>query len=142
MLFYRLSNPYSHFEENKVEIRFWVGQWTKNEKNLRTKYSLNQIASREEIMRVLADLDFIYIRASYDVEFVESSILDVRMDTIAYVDSPNLPDAVFVEKCSCPEGYVGNSCEVRYCNRISISHLKITSSIISGLWFTIHSTSR
>ncbi|XP_074597949.1 basement membrane-specific heparan sulfate proteoglycan core protein-like isoform X2 [Brevipalpus obovatus] len=111
LLFHRLSNLYSNFEDNKVEIRFWVGQWTKNEKNLRTKYSLNQIASREEIMRVLADLDYIYIRASYDVEFVESSILDTRMDTIAYLDSPNLPDAVFVEKCSCPEGYVGNSCE-------------------------------
>lgn len=39
------------------------------------------------------------------------SILNFRMDSASLAD-PSAPQAVYVEKCSCPQGYTGNSCEV------------------------------
>lgn len=35
------------------------------------------------------------------------------MDSASLAD-PSAAQAVYVEKCSCPQGYTGNSCEVTY----------------------------
>lgn len=116
-MFHRLKTNYPRGgEEIQVEARFWEGLWSKNERNLHVNYSLNQIASREEILKVLANLDRIYIRASYDEVFLDSSLIHLRMDSAAHRDLSNLQDAYFVEKCACPEGYDGNSCEVNVRN--------------------------
>ncbi|XP_053203113.1 basement membrane-specific heparan sulfate proteoglycan core protein-like isoform X2 [Panonychus citri] len=110
-LYYDVIDGHSSIEDNKVELRFWENLWTKGESNLRKRWSKRQLANRADIMQVLANIDYIYIRASYDEVFLESSILNLRMETSSYRNSSDSDDAFFVEKCSCPEGYLGNSCE-------------------------------
>ncbi|XP_022788382.1 mucin-2-like [Stylophora pistillata] len=74
-------------------------------------------ASRESFMRVLSDVQGIFIRASYDHRrstLVESvSIKDVSLDVGSQEDAGH-GKALLVEKCECAEGYDGLSCE--YCS--------------------------
>lgn len=67
-------------------------------------------ATREHLMMVLADLDDILIRASYDTEMRSSSISGVRME-IAVPQYTGLTQAFEVEQCQCPAGYHGLSCQ-------------------------------
>lgn len=67
-------------------------------------------ATREHLMMVLADLDDILIRASYDTEMRSSSISGVRME-IAVPQYTGLAQAFEVEQCQCPAGYHGLSCQ-------------------------------
>ncbi|XP_073669042.1 basement membrane-specific heparan sulfate proteoglycan core protein isoform X7 [Paramisgurnus dabryanus] len=67
-------------------------------------------ATREHLMMVLADLDDILIRASYDTEIRSSSISGVRME-IAVPQYTVLAQAFEVEQCQCPAGYHGLSCQ-------------------------------
>lgn len=62
-------------------------------------------------MMVLADLDDILIRASYDTEMRSSSISGVRME-VAVPQYTGLAQALEVEQCQCPPGYRGLSCQV------------------------------
>ncbi|XP_015786511.1 basement membrane-specific heparan sulfate proteoglycan core protein-like isoform X2 [Tetranychus urticae] len=110
-LYYDVIDGHSSIEDNKVELRFWENLWTKGEVNLRKKWSKRHLANRADIMQVLANIDYFYVRASYDEVFLESSILNLRMDTGSYRNSSDLETGVYIEKCSCPEGYEGNSCE-------------------------------
>ncbi|CAN7986822.1 unnamed protein product [Ixodes hexagonus] len=61
-------------------------------------------------MLALQNVEGIFIRASFDEELAESSIQNLEMDSASY-SSPKNPPATFVEQCSCPTGYTGNSCE-------------------------------
>nr|XP_055043669.1 basement membrane-specific heparan sulfate proteoglycan core protein isoform X17 [Misgurnus anguillicaudatus] len=67
-------------------------------------------ATREHLMMLLADLDDILIRASYDTEMRSSSISGVRME-IAVPQYTGLARAFEVEQCQCPPGYHGLSCQ-------------------------------
>ncbi|XP_022668849.1 basement membrane-specific heparan sulfate proteoglycan core protein-like isoform X5 [Varroa destructor] len=67
-------------------------------------------ALREDIMTVLADLNGIYIRAGYTIELLQASIRKVELDSASY-SNPQGVIAVLVEQCTCPQGYVGHSCE-------------------------------
>ena len=68
--------------------------------------------SREEFMTILRDLKKIYIRASY----FDESMLTVLSDVILALadedtDNYNLYQELGAEKCSCPPGYDGLSCQ-------------------------------
>lgn len=67
-------------------------------------------ASRADLLSVLSNLKSILIRATlYDI-VRETSISDVTLDTaVAEASGEN---AESVEKCRCPSGYSGTSCEV------------------------------
>lgn len=69
-------------------------------------------ATREQLMIILRDLNAIYIRATYWEGTVISQLSDVHL-TMADddVENYNLYEELSVERCHCPPGYVGNSCE-------------------------------
>lgn len=68
--------------------------------------------TREQIMHVLKDLQAIYIRAAYWDDTTMSRLSDVELQMADDdVDDVNLLEELSVEKCHCPAGYIGNSCE-------------------------------
>lgn len=68
--------------------------------------------TREQFMMVLRDLEAIYIRASYWEQGLETTLSDVYL-TLAEEDpdNPRLYEELAVERCECPPGYSGLSCE-------------------------------
>ncbi|XP_054720927.1 basement membrane-specific heparan sulfate proteoglycan core protein-like [Uloborus diversus] len=109
-LYHVLKQPYGPQRDNNAEVRFWEGEWHKNEAQGRGDVPVIDVTTRQDIMMVLQNVEAFYIRASYDEEMIQSSILNLQMDSASLAD-PSAPQAVYVEKCSCPQGYTGNSCE-------------------------------
>lgn len=68
--------------------------------------------SREQFMHILNNLNSIYIRATYWDETSISQLSDVYL-VMADEDEDNFDtyEELSVEKCQCPPGYIGNSCE-------------------------------
>ncbi|SPP85142.1 laminin subunit alpha [Drosophila guanche] len=68
--------------------------------------------SRADFMMVLRDLKAIYIRANYWEQTLITQISDVYL-SLADEDADGTAEYQFlaVERCSCPPGYVGHSCE-------------------------------
>ncbi|CAL1682411.1 unnamed protein product [Lasius platythorax] len=91
--------------ETEESVRFFYGDWYKQQGRSEV------LASREEIMMTLANVDNILIKVKYD----DSPQLDVRLTNIVVdtADARNtgLGSASFVEECQCPTGYTGLSCE-------------------------------
>lgn len=96
--------------ETNVEVRFWVGEWHRDD-----QYSeippLFEDTTREDIMIVLQNIENILIKASYDANMLESSILNIEMESAQISNDSDLSRSAYVEQCSCPEGYTGSSCE-------------------------------
>lgn len=67
-------------------------------------------ASRADLITALSNLQSILIRATLNDFVYETSISDVTLDT-ARSEKSEL-EASDVEKCRCPSGYSGTSCEV------------------------------
>ncbi|XP_077268130.1 wing blister isoform X1 [Temnothorax americanus] len=65
--------------------------------------------TRTQMMRVLADLKYLMIRARYHTEQIEGS-LQFAILTVGEL-SPDGETDNLVEMCECPEGYTGTSCE-------------------------------
>ncbi|KAH9504452.1 hypothetical protein Btru_063679 [Bulinus truncatus] len=69
----------------------------------------SQVPSRETFLTVLADLSAILIRATYHQSIQSVTLRDLRMDiavpTVGIVAAPE------VERCTCPDGYSGLSCQ-------------------------------
>ncbi|CAN7987967.1 unnamed protein product, partial [Ixodes pacificus] len=105
-LYHTLRQSYGPLRDNAVEVQFWEGEWHKADRQSRGP----DTATREDIMMVLQNIEGIFVRASFDDELAESSIQNLEMDSASY-SSPKNPPATFVEQCSCPTGYTGNSCE-------------------------------
>ncbi|UYV67717.1 HSPG2 [Cordylochernes scorpioides] len=110
-LYHVLKQPYGPNRDNLVKIRFWEGEWHKDEGQARGEAPLVDITTRQDILEVLRNVKAIYIRATYDEELVESSILNLKMDTAVRGGAQPGTQAIFVEKCTCPQGYTGTSCE-------------------------------
>lgn len=68
--------------------------------------------TRDQFMHVLHELNAIYIRANYWDETLSTQLSDVNL-VMADDDEDNygLYEELSVERCQCPQGYVGNSCE-------------------------------
>ncbi len=69
------------------------------------------VVTREDMMRVLSNLQTIEIRATYSYSMAYTSLSNVVMDT-AVPHSNGQDQPKDVEECRCPEGHVGTSCEV------------------------------
>ncbi|XP_066593540.1 basement membrane-specific heparan sulfate proteoglycan core protein [Prorops nasuta] len=99
------GNQLSSDHESTESVRFFYGDWYK------VQGRSEILASREDIMMTLANVDNILIKAKYD----DSPQLDIRINNIILdtADSRNtgLGSANFVEECECPTGYTGLSCE-------------------------------
>lgn len=68
--------------------------------------------TREQFMNVLSSLNAIYIRATYWDRTIITYLYDVNL-TMADEDdeNPDFYETLSVEKCQCPPGYTGLSCE-------------------------------
>ncbi|XP_032309278.1 basement membrane-specific heparan sulfate proteoglycan core protein isoform X10 [Drosophila ananassae] len=89
-------------QSNKISIPFVPGGWQKPD---------GRRATREEIMMVLANVDNILIRLGYlDSTAREVELINIVLDSAGTADK-GLGSVALVEKCSCPPGYVGDSCE-------------------------------
>uniref|UniRef100_A0A1A9VWV6 Basement membrane-specific heparan sulfate proteoglycan core protein n=1 Tax=Glossina austeni TaxID=7395 RepID=A0A1A9VWV6_GLOAU len=87
---------------NKMEVQFTPGTWKKPD---------GRLATREEIMMILANVDNLLIRLSY----IEATEREVELTNIlmnsAGAHDHGLGQASLVEQCQCPNGYAGDSCE-------------------------------
>ncbi|XP_065079146.1 basement membrane-specific heparan sulfate proteoglycan core protein isoform X5 [Ochlerotatus camptorhynchus] len=102
VLLYNHNAPFYPDERNQVTASFLPGVWRKED---------GTMASREDIMMVLANVESLLIKMLY-VEGVERNIelLDISMDSAAN-QNLGLGSATLVEECRCPPGYRGLSCE-------------------------------
>lgn len=96
---YRSPNRIDEGVRNSVSVSFEPDQW----------YTIDQrLASREEIMMTLANVENVLIRLQYiDTVQREVELLNIVMDSAGSVDR-GLGSASLVEECSCPAGYSGN----------------------------------
>lgn len=111
-LYHYVKSGYNSKADTHIKIRFWEGEWHKSDMNARSEIPpLFDATTREDIMIALQNIDYIYIKATYDEQMIDSSILNVQIDSTALTNTSTAEQAVFVEKCLCPEGYLGSSCE-------------------------------
>ncbi|XP_022089419.1 laminin subunit alpha-like isoform X2 [Acanthaster planci] len=78
------------------------------EDNFQYSFSARTV-TREDMMMVLAGITSIQIRAQYYNKILDASLSDVSLD-VTRKDAIGSP-AYQVERCSCPSGYTGLSCE-------------------------------
>lgn len=99
----RFFAPTSHDVDRPTE-----GKWTHD------RDGHERGVSREDLMMVLQNLEDIMVRATYDVNMINTNLLKVELEYgTAESDKWVWPNhrATWVEKCNCPEGYTGTSCE-------------------------------
>ncbi len=111
-LYHYVKAGYNPNAETPIRIRFWEGEWHKNDLNARSEIPpLFDATTREDIMIALQNIDYIYIKATYDEQLLDTSLLNLELDTAVLTNVSSTEQAVYVEKCTCPEGYLGSSCE-------------------------------
>jgi hypothetical protein len=71
----------------------------------------NRIATREDLLGILSDLQYILVRATFTENMHSTFIKDISLDDAVKHFTPN-GLVVEVEECKCPESYSGLSCEV------------------------------
>uniref|UniRef100_A0AAY4DVF4 Laminin subunit alpha 2 n=1 Tax=Denticeps clupeoides TaxID=299321 RepID=A0AAY4DVF4_9TELE len=94
-----------------------IGQLTRHEINMiesEWKHSDNRAMTREDFMDVLFYVEYVLIKASHGNMMRQSRISEIALE----VAEEGRPSALSVrahqiEKCNCPLGYSGLSCEVR-----------------------------
>ncbi|XP_057651716.1 basement membrane-specific heparan sulfate proteoglycan core protein-like isoform X28 [Diorhabda carinulata] len=87
-----------------------------------------QIADRAHLLMVLADLEAIYIKATYFTNTQESSLISVSLDIATEQNTGSNQRAVEVEQCHCREGYTGLSCE-----NCDVGYTRTPSGLYLGL---------
>ncbi|XP_040085468.1 basement membrane-specific heparan sulfate proteoglycan core protein isoform X3 [Oryx dammah] len=69
-----------------------------------------QPATREHLLMALADLDELLVRATFSSMPLAASISGVSLE-VARPGPSEGPQALEVEECRCPPGYIGSSCQ-------------------------------
>ncbi|KAJ1522549.1 hypothetical protein ONE63_001735 [Megalurothrips usitatus] len=107
------ANSSSPGQEVERTIRFFYGEWYRRLSSNRGSTSDRDVlASREEIMMALADVNNLLIKTRYiDGALLDTSLTNILMDS-AGIRNVGQGKASFVEECQCPAGYSGLSCEV------------------------------
>jgi hypothetical protein len=73
----------------------------------------SRLATREDILFVLANVDKILLRATFAGENMRSTTLRTVTLEQAALTTPRPTDFTLqIEDCACPIGYTGHSCEV------------------------------
>lgn len=94
-----------HTDEATSEVRLVESEWQSTDRNNGLRP-----ASRADLLTVLSDLQSILVRATLREEVSLAYISDILLDTA--VQQQTAVPADNVEKCHCPAGYRGTSCEV------------------------------
>ncbi|XP_052124491.1 basement membrane-specific heparan sulfate proteoglycan core protein isoform X6 [Frankliniella occidentalis] len=113
ILVHNASASSSPGQEIERSIRFFHGEWYRRLSSTRGSTSDRDIlASREEIMMALADVNGLLIKTRYiDGPLLDTSLTNIQIDS-AGIRNVGQGKASFVEECQCPAGYSGLSCEV------------------------------
>ncbi|XP_065349472.1 basement membrane-specific heparan sulfate proteoglycan core protein isoform X5 [Cloeon dipterum] len=100
--------------ENNLSVRIFQGEWykiTRGRPGGDIPADSSELASRAEIMMVLASMDNILLKIQhFDSSQIDTSIYNFKMDS-AGNSNIGQGQASFVEECRCPRGYTGLSCE-------------------------------
>lgn len=100
---YRAPNRIEDGNLNSVSVSFLPGPWRSID---------GRVASREEIMMTLANVQNVLIRLQYiDTVQREVELLHIEMDSAGAIDQ-GLGAASLVEECRCPAGYSGIFCYI------------------------------
>ncbi|XP_026527653.1 laminin subunit alpha-1 [Notechis scutatus] len=97
----------------------------------------DESVSHSDFMSVLSHIEYILIKASYGQGLQQSRISNVSMDIAVKADYMPLAKepAHHIEKCLCPGGYAGLSCQDcapgYYRERHGNAHLKMLPSVVS-----------
>ncbi|XP_025416415.1 basement membrane-specific heparan sulfate proteoglycan core protein isoform X4 [Sipha flava] len=91
-----------------VSARLFADVWQKENTG---SSSSNKLATREEVMMVLSNVENILIRGQYLNEQSEININNIKMDSAQTSNNANGEHTPYVEECQCPPGYSGLSCE-------------------------------
>ena len=67
------------------------------------KTSNNDLVTRDTFMKVLKNINGVFIRTTYDENMHSTTISDISISKAAPLNGRS-----FVEECSCPEGFVGS----------------------------------
>lgn len=67
------------------------------------KTSNNDLVTRDTFMKVLKNINGVFIRTTYDENMHSTTISDISITKAAPLNGRS-----FVEECSCPEGFVGS----------------------------------
>ncbi|XP_065222037.1 basement membrane-specific heparan sulfate proteoglycan core protein isoform X4 [Planococcus citri] len=100
----------------QVSARLFYGSWFKegygnNAGGDQPSIIKPTLATREDIMTVLVNIDQIVLKLQYtDSRLVDTVISNFNIDS-ASASNYGLGQAAYVEQCSCPLGYTGLSCE-------------------------------
>lgn len=98
-LIHRTPNQIQEGVRNSVQVAFEPGQWYNAD---------SRLASREEIMMTLANVQNVLVRLQYiDTVQREVELLNIVMDSAGLVNR-GLGSASLVEECRCPAGYAGS----------------------------------
>ncbi|CAL4087148.1 unnamed protein product, partial [Meganyctiphanes norvegica] len=98
-------------QRNQVDVRFWPGNWYKRVQGRGRQVQPQEPATRKDIMMVLRNMDLLLIRSLYeDSQYIDVTLSEVKLDTATFRDDLQ-GRAIYVEKCQCPPGYAGDSCE-------------------------------
>lgn len=96
----------NHEQSFAVDLNAEQGRWQKIDR----RTQMTGLATRVDFMQALSKLEMIAIRATFHSQMAESYIKDVVLDdAVPYDNGQNR--AALVEQCSCPQGYMGSSCE-------------------------------
>lgn len=72
-----------------------------------------RVATKADLITVLSNLESLLVRATLKEGTTDAHISDIILDTAVPQATGQAP-VVNIEVCRCPEGYTGNSCEVRH----------------------------
>nr|XP_022341960.1 basement membrane-specific heparan sulfate proteoglycan core protein-like isoform X4 [Crassostrea virginica] len=109
-LYHRSSTIATPDGRTRFEIPLLPNAWTRGEMPRRGDTPVLEYASREDLMMVLENLEFIYVRSHYDSSMALTRIGNIELSSGAR-ESTGLGRAVYVEQCDCPPGYFGLSCQ-------------------------------
>ncbi|XP_014473552.1 PREDICTED: laminin subunit alpha-1 isoform X2 [Dinoponera quadriceps] len=102
VLEYYLRAPVS--DENRYEIRLHESLWQLQN---RPDYKV----SREVLMVALQNLQHILVKASDNIEFTRTTLLEASLDAAVLTPTHSPSLAIGVEICECPAEYNGTSCQ-------------------------------
>ncbi|ODN06290.1 Basement membrane-specific heparan sulfate proteoglycan core protein, partial [Orchesella cincta] len=108
------KESWSPNREHAVSARLFVGDWFKKVSGRPGGDQPGdgiEPATREEILSVLSNVEYLLVRAQYDQgSSLDTTISGIRLDSAVPINTGQ-GQAVFVEECRCPQGYNGLSCE-------------------------------
>lgn len=99
-----------------MSVRFFVGEWQSNHPTLFDSFKENSVktiedVSRDNILTVLQNIEEIFIKASYNSIILDSSIVDIKLESGIVSNNFHKSRSAYIEQCVCPPGYTGTSCE-------------------------------